>query len=87
LDYTAGNWPVNQANKYYNLKIASCLDLKNNSLPAKPYKILSMNVLEYKCSQHIIFCREILKLKIEIGKILHETMSLKGKIKETRTIL
>jgi toxin ParE1/3/4 len=87
LDYTAGNWPVNHANKYYNLKIASCLDLKNNSLPAKPYKILLMNVLEYKCSQHIIFCRKILKLKIEIGKILHETMSLKGKIKETRTIL
>lgn len=60
-DYTVKEWSENQAEKYYNFLIASCMELANNPKLGKTYDILSMNVIGYKCSEHIIFYREISK--------------------------
>ena len=60
--------------------MASCMDLANNPQLGKSYEILSLNVLGYKCGQHIIFYREILKNEIEIARVLHGMMDLKTKI-------
>ena len=79
-DYTVEEWSENQAEKYYNLIVASCMDLANNPQLGKPYEILSLNILGYKCGQHIIFYREILKNEIEIERVLHGMMDLKNKI-------
>ena len=79
-DYTVEEWSQNQAEKYYNLIIASCLDLANNPQLGKFYKALEINILGYKCGQHIIFYRQILKDEIEIERVLHGMMDLKGKI-------
>jgi len=70
-DYTVEEWSENQAEKYYNLIIASCADLANNPQFGKPFEIISLNVLGYKCGEHIIFYREISKNEIEIERILH----------------
>jgi toxin ParE1/3/4 len=79
-DYTVEVWSKNQAEKYYNLIIASCRDLANNPKLGKPYEILSLDVLGYRCGEHIIFYREITKNEIEIERVLHGMMDLKSKI-------
>lgn len=79
-DYTVEEWSENQAEKYYNLLIASCMDLASNPKLGKSYEILSLNVLGYKCGEHLIFYREISKNEIEIERVLHVQMDLKSKI-------
>ncbi len=79
-DYTVEEWSKNQAEKYYNLIIASCLDLANNPKLGKSYEMLSLSVLGYKCGEHIIFYREISKNEIEIERVLHGMMDLKSKL-------
>ena len=41
-DYTVEEWSENQAEKYYNLIVASCMDLANNPQLGKPYEILPL---------------------------------------------
>jgi toxin ParE1/3/4 len=79
-DYTVENCSENQAEKYYNLIIASCLDLANNPQLGKSYNIVSQNLLGYKCGEHIIFFQEIVKNEIEIARVLHGMMDFKSKI-------
>ena len=75
-DYIVEEWSQNQAEKYYNLIMASCMDLANNPQLGKPYEILSLNVHGHKCGQHIIFFRVISKNEIEIERVLHGMMDL-----------
>ena len=77
-DYTVDEWSENQAEKYYNLIIASCRDLANNPQLGKSYEIATSNVLGYKCGQHIIFYREISEDEIEVARVLHGMMDLKS---------
>jgi toxin ParE1/3/4 len=79
-DYTVEQWSENQAQTYYNLIMASCLDLANNPQLGKSYNIVSQNLLGYKCGEHIIFYQEIVKNEIEIARVLHGMMDLKNKI-------
>jgi toxin ParE1/3/4 len=79
-DYTVEQWSKNQAEKYYNLIMASCMDLANNPQLGKSYNIISQNLLGYKCGEHIIFYQEIVKNEIEISRVLHGMMDLKNKI-------
>jgi toxin ParE1/3/4 len=79
-DYTAEEWSENQAEKYYNLIMASCMDLANNPQLGKSYNIISQNLLGYKCGEHIIFYQEIVQNEIEIARVLHGMMDLKNKI-------
>jgi toxin ParE1/3/4 len=79
-DYTVAEWSENQAEKYYNLLMASCIDLANNPQLGKSYAILSLNILGYKCGEHIIFYQVMEKNEIEIARVLHGMMDLKNKI-------
>jgi toxin ParE1/3/4 len=79
-DYTAKEWSENQAEKYYNLIIASCVDLAGNPNLGKSYEILLLDVLGYKCGEHIIFYRETSQNEIEIERVLHGMMDLKSKL-------
>ncbi len=78
-DYTVEEWSQNQAEKYYDLIMASCLDLANNPQLGKSYDIVFVGVLGYKCGEHIIFYREIAKNEIEIERVLHGMMDLRSK--------
>lgn len=78
-DFTVKEWSPNQAEKYYKLLMASCEDLANNPKLGKSFEIVTINLLGYKCGEHIIFYREILKNEIEIIRILHAMMDLKSK--------
>jgi toxin ParE1/3/4 len=79
-DYSVEQWSENQAEKYYILIMASCMDLANNPQLGKSYSIVSQNLLGYKCGEHVIFFQEIGKNEIEIARVLHGMMDLKSKI-------
>ena len=79
-EYTVEQWSENQAEKYYNLIMASCMDLAINPQLGKSYNIVSRNLLGYKCGEHVIFYQEIVKNEIEIARVLHGMMDLKSKI-------
>ena len=79
-DYTVEQWSENQAQTYYNLIMASCMDLANNPQLGRSYNIISQNLLGYKCGEHIIFYQEIVKDEIEIARVLHGMMDLKSKM-------
>jgi len=79
-EYTLEKWSENHEEKYYNLIMATCLDLANNPQLGKRYDILSLNVLGYKYGEHIIFYREISKNEIEIERVLHGMMDLKNSL-------
>ena len=79
-DYTVQEWSQKQAERYYNLLMATCADLANNPQLGKLYDIISNDIIGYKCGEHIIFYREISKNEIEITRILHGMMDLKSKL-------
>ena len=79
-DYTLSQWSEHQAEKYYNLIMASCMDLAHNPQLGKSYTVVLQNILGYKCGEHIIFYQEIEKNEIEIVRVLHGMMDLKSKI-------
>ncbi len=76
-DYTVKEWSEKQDEKYYHLIIASCADLAENPQLGKSYDILVMDILGYKCGQHIIFFREVAKNEIVVERVLHGMMDLK----------
>lgn len=78
-DYTFDEWSEQQADKYYELILASCQDLANNPEFGKKYEIGIQGVFGYKSNRHIIFFIELRKGEIEIVRILHEMMDLKKK--------
>jgi toxin ParE1/3/4 len=78
-DYTFDKWSEKQADKYYDLLIASCQDLANNPEFGKNYEIGIEGVFGFKSGEHIIFFIELQKNEIEIVRILHGMMDLKNK--------
>ena len=78
-EYTFEKWSEKQADKYYDLLIASCHDLANNPEFGKNYEIGINGVFGFKSGEHIIFFIELQKDEIEIVRILHGMMDLKNK--------
>jgi toxin ParE1/3/4 len=79
-DYTIEEWSENQAEKYYNLIMDSCLSIASNPQLGKSYDILSLNIQGHKCGEHIIFYQVVSNNEIEIARVLHGMMDLKSKL-------
>lgn len=79
-DYTIETWSEMQAEKYYDLLMASCDDLANNPELGRNYDIVTKGILGLKSGEHIIFYSIISQNEIEITRILHGMMDLKSKL-------
>ena len=79
-DYTIETWSEMQAEKYYDLLLASCNDLANNPALGRNYDIVTKGILGFKSGEHIIFYWIISKNEIEIVRLLHGMMDLKSKL-------
>ena len=79
-DYTFETWSEMQAEKYYNLLLATCEDLANNPELGRNYDIISKGIMGFKSVQHIIFYSIISKSEIEVERILHGMMDLKSRL-------
>jgi len=79
-DYTIETWSEMQAEKYYDLLMASCDDLANNPELGRNYDIVTKGILGFKSVEHIIFNSIISKNEIEIARILPGMMNLKSRL-------
>ncbi|WP_432221297.1 type II toxin-antitoxin system RelE/ParE family toxin [Flavobacterium sp. TMP13] len=79
-DYTIETWSEMQAEKYYNLLLATCDDLANNPELGRNYDIITKGILGFKSGEHIIFYSIISKSEIEVERILHGMMDLKSRL-------
>jgi toxin ParE1/3/4 len=79
-NYTIETWSEIQAEKYYDLLLASCDDLANNPELGKNYDVVTKEIWGLKSGEHIIFYAIISKNEIEVQRILHGMMDLKSKL-------
>ncbi len=81
-EYTYEAWSERQAEKYYYMLLDACQDLADGNLSGKLYYEIGSDILGCKAGRHIIFYRKAKKAGIEVARILHERMDLKGRIQE-----
>jgi toxin ParE1/3/4 len=79
-NYTIETWSEIQAEKYYDLLLASCDDLANNPELEKNYDVVTKGIWGLKSGENIIFYAIISKNEIEVQRILHGMMDLKSKL-------
>lgn len=81
-NYTFEEWSESQADKYYSLLLDFCQDLAEDSRLGKKYPEIDNDILGGRIGKHIIFFRRIKEDRIEIARILHDSMDLKNRIVE-----
>lgn len=79
-NYTADNWSENQADKYYELLIEACNELVAKPSLGKSYVQINNIALGYRAGKHLIIFRILSENEIEIIRILHEMMDLRGRM-------
>ncbi len=81
-NYTFEKWSEKQADKYYTMLIDNCQEIANNPKLGKNYDRIISTLFGMRTIRHIIFYRIISIDKVEIIRILHESMDLKKRILE-----
>ncbi|MEC5395617.1 type II toxin-antitoxin system RelE/ParE family toxin [Bergeyella sp. RCAD1439] len=81
-DYTFEMWSENQADKYYTSIKFACNQIGQNPELGRVYEEMNHNILGLKVGKHIIFYHQVSEDEIEIIRILHERMDLKGRLKK-----
>lgn len=79
-DCTIETWSEIQAEKYYDLLLATCDNLANIPELGRDYVIISKGILGCKSGEHIIFYTIISISEIEVERILHGMMDLKSRL-------
>lgn len=79
-DYTFHAWSEKQADRYYTNIIENCAEIAKNPSAGKKYFEIHPELYGYIIHKHIIFYRVDSNDGIEITRILHERMDLKGKL-------
>ena len=80
--YTAENWSVAQADRYYNLIYDEIEFIANNFDMARDFGKIRKS---YKCSKvksHLIFFKKDKMNEIEVIRVLHERMDIESRLKE-----
>ena len=81
-NYTFEEWSEEQADKYYQLLIGTCIQIAKNPSLGRTYFAIVPNLYGFKVNRHIIFYRIENKEKVEITRILHERMDLENRVAE-----
>ena len=81
-NYTFERWSEKQADKYYEMLINNCQEIAVNPELGKNYDKVVSTLFGLRTIRHIIFYRKISTEKVEITRILHESMDLKKQILE-----
>ncbi len=73
-NYTFEKWSEKQADKYYTMLIDNCQEIADNPKLGKNYDRNISTLFGMRTIRHIIFYRIISIDKVEITRILHESM-------------
>lgn len=80
--YTAENWSVEQANRYYNLIMDEIEFVAGNFQTTMDFGNIRKDYRYSKVKSHLIFFKRIEDAKMEVVRILHEKMDLKNRIND-----
>jgi toxin ParE1/3/4 len=80
--YTAENWSVEQANRYYNLIVDEIEYISENFETAKEFGTIRKDYKYSKVKSHLVFYKRNENLELEVVRILHERMNIKNIIND-----
>lgn len=80
--YTAENWAVEQANRYYNLIIDEIEYIADNLDMACDFGKIRKSYKYSKVKSHLIFFKKDKTNEIEVVRVLHERMDIESRLAE-----
>ena len=80
--YTAENWSVAQADRYYNLIFDEIEYIVNNFDMARDFGKIRKSYKFSKVKSHLIFFKKNKMNEIEVVRILHERMDIESRLTE-----
>jgi toxin ParE1/3/4 len=80
--YTAENWTVKQADRYYNLIIDEIEYIVDNLDMARDFGKIRKSYRYSKVKSHLIFFKKDKTNEIEVVRILHERMNIENRLAE-----
>jgi toxin ParE1/3/4 len=80
--YTAENWSIEQANRYYNLIVDEIEYIIENFETAKEFGTIREDYKYSKVKSHLVFYKRNENLELEVVRILHERMNIKNIISD-----
>ena len=80
--YTAENWSVEQANRYYNLIIDEIEYIVDNLDMARDFGKIRKSYKYSKVRSHLIFFKKDKTNEIEVVRVLHERMDIESRLAE-----
>ncbi|MBQ0908331.1 type II toxin-antitoxin system RelE/ParE family toxin [Flavobacterium sp. F-328] len=80
--YTAENWSVEQADRYYNLIIDEIEYIVDNLDMARDFGEIRKSYRYSKVKSHLIFFKKDKANEIEVVRILHERMNIENRLAE-----
>ena len=80
--YTAENWSVEQADRYYNLIFDEIEYIVHNLDMARDFGKIRKSYRYSKVKSHLIFFKKDKTNKIEVVRVLHERMDIENRLTE-----
>ncbi|MGA9639668.1 type II toxin-antitoxin system RelE/ParE family toxin [Flavobacterium sp.] len=80
--YTAENWSVEQADRYYNLIIDEIEYIVDNLDMARDFGKIRKSYRYSKVKSHLIFFKKDKTNEIEVVRVLHERMDIENRLAE-----
>jgi toxin ParE1/3/4 len=74
--YTAENWSIEQADRYYNLIFDEIEYIADNFEMARDFGAIRKNYKSSKVKSHLVFFKKTKSNEIEVVRILHEKMDV-----------
>ncbi|MEP7093179.1 MAG: type II toxin-antitoxin system RelE/ParE family toxin [Flavobacterium sp.] len=78
--YTAENWSVEQADRYYNLIIDEIEYIVRNLDMARDFGKIRKSYRYSKVKSHLIFFKKDKTDEIEVVRVLHERMDIENRL-------
>jgi toxin ParE1/3/4 len=78
--YTAENWSIEQADRYYNLILDEIEYIAKNFENARDFSRVRSGYRYSKVKSHLVFFRLTKAKEIEIVRILHERMDIENRL-------
>lgn len=80
--YTAENWSIEQANRYYNLIVDEIEYVSENFEITKDFETVRKDYRYSKVKSHLVFYKKPENTEMEVVRILHERMDIKKRIND-----
>jgi toxin ParE1/3/4 len=81
-NYTAENWSLEQADRYYNLIYDEIEYIVRNFELASDFSKIRKSYKYSKVKSHLIFFKKDKNNEIEIVRVLHERMDIENRLSE-----